>query len=663
MLRYEPLILRWKNLACLPVCHYSLEFAERVRLALRIDPPEAVALELPVHLAEAYVQAVRRLPQISILLCQDASGVTYLPVEPADPFSEAARWAVEHSVPLFLVDRQLDRPYSSHRDPVPDSYAILRVPPSAYYEAFRKLHEEKAPPDALDLLRERTMAFRLRQILDKFAKVAFVCGMAHARRVLQRLEEPQTLPLEPRRPAQVQIFHLHPECLDEVMSTIPFVSAVYELRRTALPPEPDRTRFTVRKQFRIRENPFSLVGRKDVTSDEKNALQASLVWTARRAGRSPEPPEDPGLTDRNLVLFHLFEESARHYAEETGESLRTWQRKIFWRFVRNYALLEGLLLPDFFHMLVGARSCVGDAFCHALLRLGGYYPWQEEPSKEPTLRVSGEDVWLGTRRLRIRRWFPRPKRRLRWIPLKRRKRENRPGEWIEAFDGTALCSYPPEDVVVEEYGRILRTRGLELLQDPSARIEPFSVSLEDGVDVRETLRRWSEKRIYVRTRTFRKGKAGAVVLIFDEDDEQNRFSYRMTWLGEHEQESDMAFYATPPEDHVVGPGICRCEYGGFLMIHPPRRLFDVWEDPDYRSFRRKSEVLLAAGIDYSLERQVIYVAPRPPRSYMRTLAERMLRQIVYLPLGSLSPSRLARIRVFHILSGYDKREIAKDYIW
>ena len=154
-----------------------------------------------------------------------------------------------------------------------------------------------------------------------------------------------------------------------------------------------------------------------------------------------------------------------------------------------------------------------------------------------------------------------------------------------------------------------------------------------------------------------------VVLIFDEDDEQNRFSYRMTWLGEHEQESDMAFYATPPEDHVVGPGICRCEYGGFLMIHPPRRLFDVWEDPDYRSFRRKSEVLLAAGIDYSLERQVIYVAPRPPRSYMRTLAERMLRQIVYLPLGSLSPSRLARIRVFHILSGYDKREIAKDYIW
>ena len=47
---------------------------------------------------------------------------------------------------------------------------------------------------------------------------------------------------------------------------------------------------------------------------------------------------------------------------------------------------------------------------------------------------------------------------------------------------------------------------------------------------------------------------------------------------------------------------------------------------------------------------------------MRTLAERMRRRIVYLPKGALSPSRLKRIRVFHILSGYDKREVAKDYI-
>ncbi len=36
----------------------------------------------------------------------------------------------------------------------------------------------------------------------------------------------------------------------------------------------------------------------------------------------------------------------------------------------------------------------------------------------------------------------------------------------------------------------------------------------------------------------------------------------MTWLGEHSQESDMAFYSTPPGVDVVGPGISRMEHAG-----------------------------------------------------------------------------------------------------
>ena len=39
----------------------------------------------------------------------------------------------------------------------------------------------------------------------------------------------------------------------------------------------------------------------------------------------------------------------------------------------------------------------------------------------------------------------------------------------------------------------------------------------------------------------------------------------MTWQGEHTQESDMAFYSTDPYEQLVGPGIIRAEYGGFLM--------------------------------------------------------------------------------------------------
>lgn len=125
----------------------------------------------------------------------------------------------------------------------------------------------------------------------------------------------------------------------------------------------------------------------------------------------------------------------------------------------------------------------------------------------------------------------------------------------------------------------------------------------------------------------------------------------------------MAFYCTAPERGIVGPGICRTTYGGFLLSYPPRRMLDVWTDADYRMAERKSEVLLLAAIDYSLEKIVVHVAQRPPRALLHQVAARVDRKILHVPIGTLSPSTIRRIRVMHILSGHDKRGIAKDYIW
>jgi hypothetical protein len=41
----------------------------------------------------------------------------------------------------------------------------------------------------------------------------------------------------------------------------------------------------------------------------------------------------------------------------------------------------------------------------------------------------------------------------------------------------------------------------------------------------------------------------------------------------------------------------------------------------------------------------------------------MGRTIIYIPVGQLSPVSLKKIRVVHVLDGYDKRSIAKDYLW
>jgi hypothetical protein len=158
------------------------------------------------------------------------------------------------------------------------------------------------------------------------------------------------------------------------------------------------------------------------------------------------------------------------------------------------------------------------------------------------------------------------------------------------------------------------------------------------------------------------GEVGALVVIFDEDRE-DRCQYLTTWLGEHQNESDMAFYSTYPFDNIVGPGIGRAEYGGLLMTLPPRRLFDVWSDTDYDFAESKPERLLMAALDYSVERFVVYVAARPPRSIFRSIAAHLGRKILYVPIGALSPTKIKRIRVVHVLDSYARRAEAKDYIW
>jgi hypothetical protein len=99
------------------------------------------------------------------------------------------------------------------------------------------------------------------------------------------------------------------------------------------------------------------------------------------------------------------------------------------------------------------------------------------------------------------------------------------------------------------------------------------------------------------------------------------------------------------------------------MSLPARRMYDVWQDADYQFAESKSERLLLAALDYSVHRYVVYVAAKPPRSIFKTIASRAGRTIIYLPIGQLSPISLKKIRVVHVLDGYDKRKIAKDYLW
>ena len=639
------------NVHALPILHYRMEFAHLVREAFGALKPDCIALELPRTLEAQFLRGVRRLPELSVLTYQAAGPAIFLIIEPADPLVEGARLALEHGIPLQLVDIDLDG-YPSHGERLPDSYAVQRIGLEPFYREVAELYRGLAPGDE-DLRRERGMAFRLQQLSADHERVLFICGMAHLERIRDAFARPLAQPLTRSRRDAVTLFNLHPECCHEILAEYPFLSALYETRRAPLPPEPPPGGPSLRKSFHALE--LIPGGKRSIPEEE--ALAESIQRSACRIGAEGEMP------DRQKIMLRLFLEAARHYRQETGEKVHYWQKRSFFRFARNYALLSRALLPDLYQMLAAARGCLDDNFAYAFFRLAARYPWQREESDLQTLRLSAAELWSGTRKIRFR---PKEQQRGKGrsgLKMLHRKKEQSPGAWLAGFDDPSICSYPPEDLIIEEYGRNLKRIGARQLCEEASRSEPFTASLLDGIDMRETIRNLHEGKIYVRENRRLQSGIGCVVVVFDEDRGGSRFPYCMTWLGEHQQESDMAFYATPPEGNIVGPGISRCEYGGFLLSYPPRRMNDVWQDGDYREALGKGELLLMAALDYSLEKDVIFAAARPPRSYLKQQAARLGKRIVYLPLGSLSPLALKKLRVFHVLFGRDKRDIAKEYVW
>ncbi len=608
----EPLSLKRGKVSWVPVVPGRMEFAAEVRRRILAQRPQVVAVELPATLESLFLKAADRLPAISVIVYRDnvykpkaeldevdASAV-FVPVEPADPFIEAIRSAREIGAEVVFIDPDsAERPHL--RASYPDSYALNTISLEQYTQAWRLYPQPRSEEGGTFAA---GIAWKL-QGADPFAETLVVISLNLLDPVLEALEVPQDEP-KSRFREMPRLLNPHPDCLGEITSEYPFLQERYELFREAM--------------------------------------------------------VDSASIDRPRVQFALFREAGEAWQVNTGETMQHWQRRLLARYTRNLALAHRDMTASLYDITIAARSIVDENFAWDVWETASRYSWQQTETDIETANLSGEEVWLDTQRIRLRRRLPSTRRRMTVPGLKKRKKEKTAGEWASEVNGASICSYPPEDLKIEEFGRFLKKKGKGMLSEERTTVEPFTTSLLDGVDIRETIRNWHEGRIYVRNSRKVQGDVGSVIVIFDGERDE-RYSYMTTWLGEHQNESDMAFYSTPPFDHMVGPGIGRGEYGGFLMSLPARRMYDVWADPDYDFAETKAERLLLAGLDYSIHKYVVYAAAKPPRTVFRNIADRFGRTIVYLPVGQLSPTTMKKLRVVHVLDGYDKREIAKDYIW
>ncbi len=301
----------------LPILHYRMEFAFLVRQAVQQLQPDCIAIELPATLEEPFCKGVDRLPMISALRYypkqqERTGGAVWLLIEPADPLVEAARLAHEQGIPLKLVDADTDS-YPLHQDQLPDSYSIQRIGLASYYHAYCKRTELQSPGHE-DQIREQAMAFHLQKLAKQYQRILFVCGMCHLERVKQAFEQPQAAPMARSKREQVSLFNLHPDSCREILGEYPFISAVYEHRRSALPDGREDGGATLRKRFNL----FELIqgGKQEVAPEQ--LLDNAILRSARHCGTEGEFP------DRQRMILRLFMEASRHYRQETGETVHHW---------------------------------------------------------------------------------------------------------------------------------------------------------------------------------------------------------------------------------------------------------------------------------------------------------------------------------------------------
>ncbi len=588
-----------------PIIHYTMELAAIVRQVFEEIQPDCVAVELAETMQLQLLHAASRLPDVSVVVSHDQENKPiYYMSEPCDAAFEGLRSALEEQIPAYCIDLDVDY-YPDVRENLPDPYSIQRIGLKAYYDIYKKTAK---PSNALDQEREMHMARRLKELSLHYDRILFIGGMAHIENVLKLIDRNSFPFIQHAEREVVQLCTLTEKSTQEVMAECGWVSTQYE---------------------NARNYPFEF----------------------------PFPP------DRQKLIYQLYKEAGEKYKETTGNAFPGYHLRNIMKFVRNYALLNNQLMPELYQILTAAKGCVDHNYAHEAWILATTYPYRKNIDSLPELDLKIEDVWGHSKLIKFHM-----KEKSRKNNSFQRHRKDKANFRFQPPGMFSICSYPPEDVVIERFGEFLKKKGTQITTEEATRTVPFSTSLEDGVDTRETIRHWHEKKLYVKMKGKPTGGVGSVVMIFDEDSNQNnrireQYSWRTTWLGEHAQESDMAFYATLPIMNVVGPGISRCEYGGFMMSSPPRRMYDIWQDHDYDDCQSKAEVLLMAAIDYAVKPLIVYVAAKPPRSIMKSFAKRFGKKLVYIPIGQLSPIILNKLRVFHVLDSHDKREIAEDYIF
>jgi hypothetical protein len=612
--------------------------AQEVRETLISRRIDCLAVPLPPSVEEPVERAVNKLPRISLVVAREPETdntpvVNFVPVDPCQAVIMGIRVAMGEGIPRAYVDRE-----TASFEPVafaaPDPYALKRVPLASFASAL--LPALPAPEEGQRRERIAWMAFRLHELELDYESILFLCPLpdwpwlrdAYRERAPYRAPDCVT--------AVPSIHPVLPATLYFVLGELPFITELYERRRAEV--RSDRH--------------LAVDGIKELL------LTARTHWLAARRSDSH--------TVVNWVTPHLLQ--------------------LFLRYARNLALLERRLTPDLYTLVLAAKQMAGDEFAIMLLETAKAYAFQPDEEHEDGRSVAAGigkvefpdgSVALAKNRLQG------PSLHWRSLSLQPTPPRLKSRRWALQWNPFRQCSWPPEDCRIESFARHVREQARAILGTDLARVEKFTSSVKDGVDIRETLRNWhggvraggpraaapsrqadrpSRMDIYVKEIPPARGNVEVVIFLFETPADPDVYSWQATWYAEHAEESTLCFYASPYREEMVGPGIGQSRYGGAFFLFPSRHIPDIWRDPRLAFARTLEERLIAAGALHSQEPHIVLVSPVPPPARWRSIVRQFNRRLVTIPLTRFSGQTVDRLRRFHVLNGHEIRSYAARFI-
>jgi hypothetical protein len=624
------------RIVCLPVIHGSGDFALAVRRMMLEEAFDCVAVPLPSSFQADVERGIELLPSPTIVTqpesrpfatewlpeeqrendwesddsdlddaVDDEPTHSYVPIDPCQPVIAALRAAISEHIPRAFIDLETAR-FVPNTSVLPDAFALKKVAPEQFAAAVLPAIARPEEQQVRDRIAH--MAQRLRELERDHQSILFVCSILDWPWIREAYVEREVSMAEDDPVEETSLYRPDERTLLFMLGELPFITGLYERARAELEDE---------------EN-LAIDGVKELLITARKDYQEDLKHRARK------------------ITPHLLRQCLKY--------------------IRNLTLFDKRFTPDLYTIITAAKQTAGDQYALHVAETAREYPYSEDFGLPPIVLgidrarlPDGEIVRLVSR-------LPGPPIVWQGLQLQRRPNRHQRDQWRMRWNPYSQCSWPPEDKLIEDFRAHVFDRARAVMGADLARTEPFTTSILDGIDIRDTLRHWYEDKIYVKVLPPSRGKLDCVVMLFDSPADPRDFPWRTTWYAEHLEESTLAFFATDFSKDLVGPGIALATYGGALFFFPPMAIPDIWRDPALDFTETLEERLLAAACRYSACPHIALVSVAPPGAGWRKLAQRYRKKWVYLPLSQFSDATIQQLRMVHVLNGREVRSYAAEFI-